>query len=174
MGDGFLLDDLCADRYTYSFYFRNQAAPKSWTEKGLSPLHARVVSLIGQLPDDTINDLCGMDNLYISPRFENVMLNQSGRRVMIHGFCRPSRGIPKCILQDTVTKKKDVLSSKVTYRCAILVRDPNCKDLVAMFFYDSKPMYFISNACKSVQWINKARNIWHKEKGKKVNFHSTA
>ena len=37
-----------------------------------------------------------------------------------------------------------------------------------MSFYESKPVYFISNAWKSVQWIKKARNIWHKEKGKKV------
>ena len=106
MGDGFLLDALCADGYTYSFYFINQAAPKSWTEKGLSPLHAQFMSLIGQLLDDTRNYVCGMDNLYISPKFENIMLNQSGRRVMIHGVCRPSRGIPKCIVQDTVTQKK--------------------------------------------------------------------
>ena len=55
MGDGLLLDALCADGYTYSLYFRNQAVPKSWTENGLSQLHVRVVSLIGQLPDDTIN-----------------------------------------------------------------------------------------------------------------------
>ena len=106
MGDGFLLDYLRANRYTYSFYFRNQAAPKSWTEKGLSPLHSRVMSLIGQLPDDIINYLCGMDNLYISPKFANIMLNKSGRRVMIHRVCCPSRGIPKCIVQDTVTKNK--------------------------------------------------------------------
>ena len=103
---GFLFDSLCAYGYTYSLYFRNQTAPKSWTEKGLSPLHARFMSLIGQLPDDTRNYLCGMDNLYISPKFANVMLNQSVRRVMIHGFCHPSRGITKCIVQDTVTKKK--------------------------------------------------------------------
>ena len=101
-----MLDALCADGYTYSLYVRNQAAPKSWTEKGLSPLHARFMSLIGKLPDDTRNYVCGMDNLYISPKFANVMPNQSGRRVMIHGVFRPSRGIPKCIVQDTVTKNK--------------------------------------------------------------------
>ena len=106
MGDGLLLDALCADGYTYSFYFTNQAAPKSWTEKGLSALHARVMSLIGQLPDDKRNYVCGMDKPYISPKFPNIMLNQSGRRVMIHGVCRPSRGIPKCIVQDTLTKNK--------------------------------------------------------------------
>ena len=63
------------------------------------------MNLIGQLPDDTRNYVCGMDNLYIPPKFENFMLNQSGRRVMIHGVFRPSRGIPKCIVQDTVLKK---------------------------------------------------------------------
>ena len=116
MGDGLFLGALCADGYTYIFYFRNQAAPKSWTEKGLSPLHAQVMGLIGQLPDDTRNYVCSMDNLYISPNFANVMLNQSGRRVMIHGVCRPSRGILKCIVQDTVTKKQDVLCSKGTFK----------------------------------------------------------
>ena len=112
MGYGFLLDALCVDGYKYSFYSRNQAAPKSWTEKGLSPLHARVMSLIGQLQDDTRNYVCGMDNLYIPPKFSNLMLNQSGMRVMLHGVFRPSRGIPKCIVQDTATKKQDFLSSK--------------------------------------------------------------
>ena len=29
VGDGFLLDALCSDGYTYSFYFRNQPAPQS-------------------------------------------------------------------------------------------------------------------------------------------------
>ena len=87
---------------------------------------------------------------------------------MIHGVCRPSRGIPKFIVQDTVTKKQDVLSSIGTVKCAILVIDPNCKDLVAMSFYESNTVYFISNACKSVQWIKKARKLWHHDKGKKV------
>ena len=163
-----MLDALCADGYTYSLYFRNQAAPNSWTEKGLSPIHAQVMILIVQLLDDARNYVCGMVNLYISPKFSDAMLNQSGRRFVIHGVCRPSRGIPKCIVQDTVTKKQDVLSSKVTVKCTILLRDPNCKYLVAMSFYDSKPVYFVSNACKSLQWIKKARKLWHQEKGKKV------
>ena len=105
MGYRFLLDALCADGYTYSLYFRNQAAPKSWTEKGLPPQHAQFMSLIGQLPYDTRNYVYGMDKIYVSPKFANVILNQSGGRVMIHGVCCPSRGIPKCIVQDTVTKK---------------------------------------------------------------------
>ena len=87
---------------------------------------------------------------------------------MIHGVCRPSSGIPKGIVQDKVTKKQYVLSSKGIVKCAILVRDPNCKDLSAMSFYESKPVHFIINACKSVQSIKKARNLWHQENGKNV------
>ena len=106
MGDGLLLYSLCAYGYTYSFYFRNQSAPNSWTEKGLSPLHAQVMSLIRQLPDDTRNYVFSMDKLYISPKFANFLLNQSGKRVMIHAVCRPSRGIPKFMVQYIVTKNK--------------------------------------------------------------------
>ena len=95
------------------------------------------MSLIGQLKYNIRDYVCGMDNLYIPPKFSNLMLNQSGMRVMLNGVFRPSRGIPKCIVQDTVTKKQDVLSSKGTVKCAILVRYPNCKDLVAMSFYPS-------------------------------------
>ena len=114
MGYGLFLDDLYADGYTYSLNFRNQAAPNIWNEKGLSPLHARVMSLIGQLPDDTINDVCGMDNIYISPKFRNFIMNQSDRRVMIHGFFRPSRGIPKCIVQDIFKNKMSSVQKELS------------------------------------------------------------
>ena len=87
-----------------------------------------------------------MYNLYISLKFANVMMNESGRRVMIHIVCRPSRGIPKCIVQETMIKKEDILKSKVTVKCAILVRNLNFKNLVAMSIYDSKHVYFVSNA----------------------------
>ena len=65
-------------------------------------------------------------------------------------------------------KKKYVLSSKGIVKCAILVRDPNCKDLFEIPFYNSKTVYFIINACKSVQWNKKARKLWHQEKGKNI------
>ena len=66
-GDGFQCDALCSDGYTYSFYFRNQPAPKKWMDKGLSPLHARCMSLIEQLQGK--NYMIYLDNLYISAKF---------------------------------------------------------------------------------------------------------
>ena len=75
VGDGFLVDCLCSDGYTYVWYFRNQVAPQGWTDKGLSPLHARVMSLFSQLPDE--NYTCGMDNLYMSAKFAKVAVIDS-------------------------------------------------------------------------------------------------
>ena len=63
-GDGFQYDTLCADGYTFSVYFLNVASPKQLLDKGLCPLHARVVSLFEQLPLQ--HYVCGMDNLYTS------------------------------------------------------------------------------------------------------------
>ena len=45
----FLVDALCAEGYTYSWYFRNQLAPIKCKDYGLSPLHGRGMSLFEQL-----------------------------------------------------------------------------------------------------------------------------
>ena len=169
VGDGFLVDALCADGFTFTWYFRNQTAPKFWTDKGVSPLHSRVMSLFQQLPDKSKNYKCGMDNLFISPKFAKICLNQSGRRIMIHGVCRENRGIPKSIIQQTVTRKEDILKNKGTVKVARLVGDMRCKNLIAVSFYDSKPVYLISNACEKIHWLEKRRKLWHKERGMKVD-----
>ena len=54
-------------------------------------------------------------------------------------------------------------------KASVLVGDSKCKCLVVLSFYDSKPVYFISNACEIIKWKKKNRKLWHKEKGKKVN-----
>ena len=149
VGDGFLADALCADGYTYSFYFRNQVAPNFLTDKKLSPLHSRVMALLLQLPDKYYK--CGMDNLFMSPKFAKIAKNDTGEDIMIHGVCRPSRGIPNCILQTTVTKKKELLKNRGTVKASVLVGESKYKGLVALSFYDSKPVYFISNACENIK-----------------------
>ena len=66
-GDCFLVDDLCAEVYTYLWHFINQLAPRKWIGYGIPPLHGRVMSLFEQLPEKTGNYICGMDNLFNSP-----------------------------------------------------------------------------------------------------------
>ena len=68
-GDGFLMDALCAEGYTYSWYFRNQLSPRKWIGYGLSPLHGQVMSLFEQLPEKTGSYICGMGHLFNMPKF---------------------------------------------------------------------------------------------------------
>ena len=110
-----------------------------------------------------------MDNLFMSAKFAKIAMNYSGRKVMIHGVCRQNRGIPKSIMQEKVTTKQDVLKNKGTIKAAILVGDSKCTDLVTLSFYDSKPIYFITNACDKICWVRKNRKFWHQQKGRQVN-----
>ena len=87
---------------------------------------------------------------------------------MIRGVGRPSRWVPKCVYQEAVTQKDAILRAKGTVKAATLVGDSTCKNLVALSFYDSKPVYFISNACEKIQWVKKKRKLWHKGKGATV------
>ena len=53
-GDGFLVDDLCAEGYTYLWQFINQLAPRKWIGYGLSPLHGQVMSLFEQIREKQV------------------------------------------------------------------------------------------------------------------------
>ena len=79
------------------------------------------------------------------------------------GAYHSSQELSKSIVQDSVKKKREIRSLKGTNKCAILVDDEKCKDLIMMSFYNSKRIYFISNAYQKVQCIKKPRNFQHKE-----------
>ena len=93
-GGVFQCDSVCADGYTYSFYFCNQPAPKCFLDLGMSPLHSRLHSLWDQLPAK--NYTCAMDNLYMPSKFCRPAW-QSKQHVMAYGVVRrDNRGVTKC------------------------------------------------------------------------------
>ena len=150
-GDGFLVDVLCADGYCYSFYFRNQSPPAKWTSQDLSPLHARVLALFEQLPQNSRNYACKMDNLFMSAKFARICLTSVHSKVMIHGVTRLNkRGIPKCVEQKKETRKQDILNARGKLKVARLEGDPKCK-LVAACLHDVKPVYLLSTSCEKVE-----------------------
>ena len=50
-GDGFLIDSICEDGYTISFYPRNMPPPQKWIDKGYSPTQARILFML----DDNVH-----------------------------------------------------------------------------------------------------------------------
>ena len=126
-GGGFLADCICSDGYTYNFFFRHQPpSQKIMNEFKCSPLHARVIGLIHQLPDKYYT--LGMDNLYNSAKLCRLAYSME-QKVMVHGVTRPSlRGIPPAIKQKEVTKKKELEEVRHTVKAAVLKGDEVCKD----------------------------------------------
>ena len=168
-GDGFLTDCICSDGYTYCFHFRHQeASSKIMQEFGCSPLHARVLGLISQLPHAYYT--LGMDNLFMSAKFCRIAYSMD-QKVMVHGVTRPSlRGIPSLIKQEEVKRKKDLELVRHTVKAAKLEGDTICKDLVSISLYDTKPVYFLTNSCAEIKWISKTKKVYDASKKKTINM----
>ena len=162
-GDGFLADTICGEGYTYSFHFRHQDASKKIMDTfKCSPLHARVLGLISQLPDKYYT--LGMDNLYNSAKLCRLCYDMP-QKVMVHGVTRPTlRGIPPIVKQEEVKKKGDLEKVRHTVKVAVLKGDEVVKDLVSVSVYDTKPVYFLSNACEEITWTEKEKKVYDSTK----------
>jgi len=84
-GDGFQCDALCDNCFCYQFYFRNDPAPKQYTEIGVLPLNSIFVSLFDSLEEDY--HCCAMDNLYHSTTFCKHVYTHI-RKVKVHGVSK--------------------------------------------------------------------------------------
>ena len=54
-------------------------------------------------------------------------------------------------------------------KVAVLEGDPLINHLVAISYYDTKPVYFLSTVIEDVRWIVKSREIYSKNLEKKVD-----
>ena len=175
-GDGFLIDAICEDGYTYSFYPRNVPPPKRWVDKGYSPTHSRILFMLESLPDQYYT--CGMDNLFISAKFLRGAYTDTKSKTMIHGVCRTSgRGLPECVLQVDLSKdrnKADRMRGET--KAAVLEGDADCPSLVAYSVYDSKPVHFLSMAADKLVWDRNERSVYDKAQRRvvKMPFYRTS
>jgi len=121
-GDGFLIDALCDDGFTMTFYFRNMPAPKKWIDKGFSPTHSRILFMFEQLKGELFT--CGLDNIYISAKFCRAALTEISQKVMTHGVCRTSgRGLPKSVLMQEKTTDTEKAAARGQVKAAVLKED---------------------------------------------------
>ena len=88
-----------------------------------------------------------------------ITKNESGNGTVIHGVYRVSRGMPNCVHRVIVTKKEELLQSRGIVKASILKGDTTCDGLVAALLYHSNPIYFMSNACESIEWEKKNRRL---------------
>ena len=56
--------------------------------------------------------------------------------------------------------EKEALNVKNTVKVAVLKNDPSIKDLVAISYYDSKPVYFLSTVLINVSWTQIEKKVY--------------
>ena len=90
---------------------------------------------------------------------------------MFHGVAREKgRGVPACVHQKKETTKTAIAKARWTLKVATLKNDEEIKGLVAVSLYDSKPFYFLTNACEEIKWQKQVRKVWHKDLKKMVDM----
>ena len=80
IGDGIQTDCIADDGFTYDFYFRNEPVDTKWIDKGMCPMHARLLHMFGNLKE--AGHRCKMDNL-----FNSVSLVRTG---VVTWYCKRS------------------------------------------------------------------------------------
>ena len=157
-GDGFQCDALCESGFMWTFHFRNQPAPRNWTRKGYSPLHARILAMFDQLETEHHN--CWFDNLYLSARFAKAAITHKNKIQISGPTCKSGRGLPKCVVQEEKPGPADVCAVQETVKGAVLEGDSGIPDLLAMSYYDQKPVHFLSTICESIKWIQCEKPVY--------------
>mmetsp|Transcript_5063 Transcript_5063/g.5753 ORF Transcript_5063/g.5753 Transcript_5063/m.5753 type:complete len:141 (+) Transcript_5063:1612-2034(+) len=90
--------------------------------------------------------------------------------VKIHGGTRPLlKGIPLFVHQDKNVCEKRSEEAKGTSKVAKLVRDAKCKDILAISYYGSKPIYLLSTVVDEVKWDENQKRVYSKALNKLVN-----
>ena len=160
-GDGFQCDAICDSGFTWTFYFRNQKAPREWTSMGFSPLHARILQMFDQFETKFHN--CWFDNLYLSAKFVRAAYVHE-QKIQISGPTQKSgRGLPSCVLQEEKKTPNEIHAVRGTVKAAVLEGDSDVPNLVAVSYYDQKPVHFLSTICESIQWIQCQKQVYCSE-----------
>ena len=84
---------------------------------------------------------------------------------MIHRVTKNhQKGIPSIIQKTEVQNDNLVLQQKGTVKVAVLDGDPDIKQIIAISYYYSKPIYFFSTVVRNVEWIELTLKCFNREK----------
>ena len=157
IGDGIQADCMADDGYTFDFYFRNEPVDQKWLDLGMSPMHARLLHMFGNLTD--IGHEPSMDNLFHSVLFSRMSYSIP-QKVKVNGVIRKSnRGVPPCVLQEEKSGKA-AEAARGTVKAAVLRGDSQSDNLIVASCFDQKPFYMITHSAKEITWLVKTKKVW--------------
>jgi len=112
---------------------------------------------------------CSTKTVYIFLLFIGAYTHE--RKVKISGPTRKAgRGLPSCVLQQEVHGKEELRRVRGTVKGAVLEGDDDMPGLVAVSYYDQKPVHFLSTICEEIRWIKLQRKVYCNETQSMVSF----
>ena len=76
-----------------------------------------------------------------------------------------------CVTQMELINENMILQVRNTIKVAVLEGDDDINDLVAVSYYDSKPVYFLSTVVDEVKWITVKKKYLVRSWEEKSIFH---
>ena len=102
----------------------------------------------------------------MSTRFAKAAYEHENKVRIVGVTRKKSRGLPKCVVQEEMKNKTEVRSVQGTVKTVVLKGDNCCPDLVAVSFYDTKPVHFLSTICEGIKWRRLKREMFCVDTGK--------
>ena len=86
------------------------------------------------------------------------------KRFMFHGGLREKViGVHGCLYEKKETTNLAVAEAKWTLKVSTLKGDAAITGIIALSLYESKPFYFMSNACEEVKWKQMTCQVWYRD-----------
>ena len=103
---------------------------------------------------------CWFDNLYLSAKFAKASFAHRNKIRCLGPMRKSGRGLPKCVLKEEKTSPAEICAVHGMVKAAVLVGDEEVPDLVAVSYYDQKPVHFLSTICESIKWIECHKEVY--------------
>ena len=108
---------------------------------------------------ETEHHNCWFDNLYLPARFVKAAITQE-QDSNLRSDSQEWQGSPKICCARRKNKSNRCACSSGTVKGAVLEVDSEIPDLVAMSYYDQKPVHFLSTICESIKWIQCEKPVY--------------
>jgi len=168
-GDGFHVDTLCDDGYTFGFMFRCEIMAADPRFPNASQLHLRCLWLLSLLKN--YGHRVVFDRFFISYKFIVWALTEAANRTLVGGTARKDR-IPNCVKVNVPKSKSQREKLRMKIGQAAVSQD----DVLAFGLYDQgdKACYFMGNIRDDIEFIHKERTVWRDGAAAVITFLRTS
>ena len=150
----------CTGRFRFyvDILFSQSTSTGEMDQERLLTIALSYLGMFNQLENMFHN--CWFDDLYLSARFAKAAWTHSNK-VRISGPTRKSGyGLLKCVIQEEVKNAEAIHAIWGTMKAAVWESDDVVPGLLAVSYYDQKPVHFLSTVCEKIKWVQCEKEVY--------------